>query len=492
MQTNFEGSIKQMIFWHLLLLGSYKDVEKELSPPGRLTTPPKKSPKISGRAFIIRQFKTPEEIRLMRSVYGRLFILISVYGSPQKREDYLVSKMKLKSKGVKNDDASRNDAKELIKRDSKEKLLYGQNVRSAFPMGDFFVDFSDREHANRSVERFMSLLFGSNELSPTHDEYGMYLAKTASLRSSDLSRQVGAAIFTSNSEVVSLGSNEVPKAGGGTYWPDGVSDARDFQIGFDFNELNRNEIFADLIQRLFEDKLLNDNLAKLPNVSDVIDNLFHDSRDEKYKDSRVMDIIEFGRIIHAEMSAICDAARNGVSTRGATMYVTTFPCYICAKHIVASGISRLLYLEPYPKSYTNQLHSDSIQIDDHTDESKVHFEPFLGVAPHRYRDLFEKGKRKTEGGAALKWKSDPRRPIIDSVIPFYLDAEKYVVSKLAVVVQSEGDKASSQQARGGPQPSRKPRKPRKAPKPREAPLRSEMAAVHGRSITTPRAAPKPR
>jgi len=337
----------------------------------------------------------------------------------------------------------------------------------------------------------MSLLFGSNEISPSHDEYGMYLAKTASLRSSDLSRQVGAAIFTSNSEVVSLGSNEVPKAGGGTYWPEDVSDARDFQIGFDSNELNRNEIFADLIQRLFEDKLLNDSLVKLPSVGDVIDNLFDDSRDEKYKDSRVMDIIEFGRIIHAEMSAICDA-RNGVSTRDATMYVTTFPCHICAKHIVASGISRLLYLEPYPKSYTNQLHSDSIQIDDHTDDSKVHFEPFLGVAPHRYRDLFEKGKRKTEGGAALKWKSDPRRPIIDSVIPFYLDAEKYVVSKLAVVVQSEGDKASSQQPRLGPQPSRKPRKPRKASKPREASLRGEIAAVHGRSITSPRAAPKPR
>ena len=51
-----------------------------------------------GRAFIIRQFKTPEEIRLMRSVYGKNFIQISIYGSQKKREEFLISRMKLKSK----------------------------------------------------------------------------------------------------------------------------------------------------------------------------------------------------------------------------------------------------------------------------------------------------------------------------------------------------------------------------------------------------------
>ena len=387
-----------------------------------------------GRAFIVRQFKTPEEIKLMRSIYGKLFVQISVFGSPQKREEYLVSKMKLKSKGTKNDLTARIDARDLIKKDSKEDLKYGQNIRDTFPMGDFFVDFSEREQANRAIERYMAVLFGSNEISPSRDEYGMYLAKTASLRSSDLSRQVGAAIFTENSEVISLGSNEVPKAGGGTYWPDSVPDARDFQMGFDPNELYKNEIFADLITRLNGDKLLSRELLALGDVLKVMDSLFHDSRNDRYKDARVMDIIEFGRIIHAEMSAICDAARNGISISRATMYVTTFPCHICAKHIVASGIKRVVYLEPYPKSYTNQLHSNSIQIDDHTDESKVHFEPFLGIAPYRYRDLFEKGKRKADGGAAVKWKSDPRRPIIDIVTPFYLSAEDYVVAQLGSLV----------------------------------------------------------
>ena len=42
--------------------------------------------------------------------------------------------------------------------------------------------------------------------------------------------------------------------------------------------------------------------------------------------TRVASIIEFGKIVHAEMSAITDAARRGLSVKDATLYCTTFPC----------------------------------------------------------------------------------------------------------------------------------------------------------------------
>jgi cytidine deaminase len=44
----------------------------------------------------------------------------------------------------------------------------------------------------------------------------MYMAKSASLRSAALTRQVGAAIFRETGELLTMGCNEVPKAGGGT------------------------------------------------------------------------------------------------------------------------------------------------------------------------------------------------------------------------------------------------------------------------------------
>lgn len=51
--------------------------------------------------------------------------------------------------------------------------------------------------------------------------------------------------------------------------------------------------------------------------------------------------------IHAEMNAILYSARKGISTEGATMYVTHEPCDQCLKNIIQSGITRIVYSEPY-------------------------------------------------------------------------------------------------------------------------------------------------
>ena len=117
------------------------------------------------------------------------------------------------------------------------------------------------------------------------------------------------------------------------------------------------------------------------------------------KNSKLMDITCFGRVIHAEMSAISDAARLGLPTAQATLYCTTFPCHICAKHIVAAGLDKVVFLEPYPKSYAKELHFNSIEIEgtgNATISSKVKFIPFMGISPFRSRDFFEKGKRKVK------------------------------------------------------------------------------------------------
>lgn len=53
------------------------------------------------------------------------------------------------------------------------------------------------------------------------------------------------------------------------------------------------------------------------------------------------------RTIHAEMNAIMNSLQNGVDLEGSTLYVTHYPCYICAKHIVQVGIIRVVYIEDY-------------------------------------------------------------------------------------------------------------------------------------------------
>jgi dCMP deaminase len=53
------------------------------------------------------------------------------------------------------------------------------------------------------------------------------------------------------------------------------------------------------------------------------------------------------RTVHAELNAILQAARFGISIEGAVMYCTMVPCYECAKAIVNVGLSRVIAVYPY-------------------------------------------------------------------------------------------------------------------------------------------------
>jgi dCMP deaminase len=53
------------------------------------------------------------------------------------------------------------------------------------------------------------------------------------------------------------------------------------------------------------------------------------------------------RTIHAESNAILQCAKFGVSTEGASIYVTHFPCLLCSKQIIQAGIQQIFYGEAY-------------------------------------------------------------------------------------------------------------------------------------------------
>lgn len=52
-------------------------------------------------------------------------------------------------------------------------------------------------------------------------------------------------------------------------------------------------------------------------------------------------------VLHAEANAITKVAKSGNSSEGATLYVTASPCAECAKLIIQSGITRVVYRDAY-------------------------------------------------------------------------------------------------------------------------------------------------
>jgi dCMP deaminase len=61
------------------------------------------------------------------------------------------------------------------------------------------------------------------------------------------------------------------------------------------------------------------------------------------------------RAIHAELNAVISAAMNGVSTNGATMYLTTTPCVFCSRTLINAGIKKVIALTFYPQKEAIEL-----------------------------------------------------------------------------------------------------------------------------------------
>ena len=55
--------------------------------------------------------------------------------------------------------------------------------------------------------------------------------------------------------------------------------------------------------------------------------------------------------VHAEQNAITDCAKRGVSCNGAIAYITHYPCIICTRLLIASGIKEIKYLNDYRNNY---------------------------------------------------------------------------------------------------------------------------------------------
>lgn len=374
------------------------------------------------RAYIVNSLKHPREVEFLRKVYGDGFYLIGIHADEKRRHQYLTDDKSM----------SQAQANELIRIDEDESFDHGQKTRDTYHLADFFLNLgSNVDQVKNRLQRFLELIFSHPYKNPTFDEFAMFMAFNSSVRSGDLSRQVGA-VISREQQIIATGANDVPKSGGGLYWAEvdeatgkikDNQDGKDYTREGDSNKQAQAEIIQEIAKNLLEKGLIDgQNELELHKV---------------LRESKISDLTEFGRVVHAEMDALLSCSRAGIPTTGSTLYCTTFPCHNCAKHIIASGINRVVYVEPYPKSRALEFHSESIQLKSELETTSgdtaelVSFEPFIGVGPRRFLDLFSmslgsgsKLRRKDKSGHTLEWdksKAPIRTPLIEKS---YLDIER--------------------------------------------------------------------
>lgn len=315
---------------------------------------------------IIDSVKNKEELAMLKLVYRDMLYVVGVFSPLTVRENNIAQRNHL----------SGGDVHTLIDRDSGEESKAGQTVSDTFPQSDFFlrIDKATDSETVRRVERFLHLILGTKVITPTSAESAMYAAAMASANSGCLSRQVGAAVTDANEHVLSIGWNDVPKFGGGLYL-EGSDDSRCWNHG-------GGKCFNDEEKQFFANELVEALEDIIPPSSKEA------ARAALRKSGKLGGLIEFSRAIHAEMHAILGAGRiAGDKLVGGKIFVTTYPCHSCARHIIAAGITEVYYIEPYRKSLAIKLHGDAIS-ELELDSKKVRVLAYDGVAPTKFLALF--------------------------------------------------------------------------------------------------------
>lgn len=365
--------------------------------------------------YIIDSIKNTEEFELLRLIYRDIFYFVGVFSTLESREKYLVDKGLDKSQVYK-----------LIDKDSGEDINFGQKVSDTFIQADLFlrIDHTTSALIENKLLRFLNIIFKTEIITPTFQETAMYLAASSSGNSACLSRQVGASITDKNGEVLAVGWNDVPKVGGGVY----RTSSKDHLGEFDFRCMNQSGgiCFNDQEKTIIREALVNELIT-----SGIVNEDKKDEIIQVIRRSRIKELIEFSRAVHAEMLAIIEASqKTGDKVIGGKLFCTTYPCHNCARHIIAAGIKEVYYIEPYRKSLATKLHSDSIT-ELENNEDKVRILMYDGISPNRYLEFFKMApnSRKQNGKkfSEPKKNSLPKNTISLQAIPIL---EKNVTESL--------------------------------------------------------------
>ncbi|KAB2928729.1 MAG: deoxycytidylate deaminase [Leptonema illini] len=355
----------------------------------------------SRTAFIINSLKNTEELSLLREVYGESFFLLGVSSGMQARVNKLKTQM------------NESELWQLIDRDSGEESKSGQSIRKIFHKSDYFITYDSPQDdlMRRKTVRFLNLCFRSEIETPTFMEQAMFAAYSASLNSACLSRQVGATLVDlCESRILSIGWNDVPKSGGGVYLnrTGNHDDSRCYNLASKrcYNDHEKSEMVQLIIDELQKNECLKDGQDL--QVRGILMN------------GRIGQLLEFSRAVHAEMLALINA--RSVQFGGGVqlgLFTTTYPCHNCARHLVAAGVKRVYYIEPYRKSLAVKLHDDSIEESDEDENGvKMRLLQYEGAAPVRFETFFAASDRKREDGSVLA----TAKTSVETVKPFKLES----------------------------------------------------------------------
>lgn len=303
--------------------------------------------KDSEQDYVIESIRNPAEINFFRDKYTQ-FILIGIFAEYDVRWNRVCETYK-GSKDAFDADEKRDQGKLEPK--------YGQKISDCFFESDLIL--SNNEEINPShpndtykemdskIDAYLGSLDEPINSNPTLVETLMAAAYTSGRRSKCIKRKVGAVITDKYDQIISSGFNGVPR-----YLKECIT--------------SKGECYRDIERERLARELCNELKQK---DSDTVLKLVKGK----------IKLLEKCRALHGEENAIMNLVGRGVDLTDSTIYVTTYPCNLCANKIVQAGIKKVVYFEPYPVEEAKKI----------LKEAGVETESFEGVTFRAFFRFFK-------------------------------------------------------------------------------------------------------
>ena len=344
---------------------------------------------------VIECLRNPAEIKALKEAFGGRFFLISVDAETEirwKRVEELY-------KG----DRAKFDTDEKRDAGGEDQPEFGQQVKECMEQADILInseeDFfnSDGTKNEKAIDRYgqklsdYTVLMQSFGVRPPYpDELYMHQACSIALWSKCSRRQVGAVIVREilndksakddskeikkqngiilQSYVISMGCNNVP-------WGE-----KDCAILYKA-DTQEAKCYREKIRNNFFKKFKYCRICGLPLENTLTCKCGYNNKNIPGK------MLDLCRAVHAEEAAIIQSAKLGSSPlEGTKLYTSLFPCMLCAKKIINSGIKSVVYLESYPMGETLAI--------DMFRKCNIFIKKYEGVTSNSFNKLFRREIKK--------------------------------------------------------------------------------------------------
>jgi len=296
--------------------------------------------------IVIDAIRNPYEAFFLKRRYAN-FYLISVNTPNSKRMSSLHEYRKLSIKEI-----SDLDNKEYPGKISGANKFIAQNIQACIEIADIHIHNSKTSefHQNDLVSQlawYLALMMHPGLVMPTSVENCMQIAYTVKQSSGCISRQVGAVITDVGYSVKSAGWNSTPQG----QTPCLLRSAEDLLGGIngaDYSEYEKNDnVFRKALSDKYFD-LIKSGATQKRNIPFCFKSIQNEIEGEKNQ--------VHTRSLHAEENAFLQIAKyGGQKLIGGVLFTTASPCELCAKKAYQLGVTKIIYIDPYPGIATDHI-----------------------------------------------------------------------------------------------------------------------------------------